>query len=143
MKKILYGLCISISLLVFAGILIEAYYQVRSNMPGIVRDVRIDIGVSDMFTQDEIKYAMDVVKETFASQRDSWNRLLELRYEENLSIREAERRGRDENSTMVIFAGYYRGQGFGNEAARAGWFWILVRDSPYDPWKVHGGGKIL
>jgi len=151
MKKTFYRLSIMLSIVITLatsiGILAYIYHEVRSGRPGVVANVQMDTGASEIFSQAEIESAMDVVKNAFASSGTGWDELVELWYDECSFVWAAEDRGWDESNTIILHTISYRGRGFDyNMSGRrfcSPWVWFLFRDSPCQPWTIAGGGKIL
>jgi len=144
MKKIfLLILSIVVALVIITGISFCSWYMWRSHSPGIVANAQIDIDASEIFSLQEIESAVEVVKETFASQRDSWNELAYIQYNEAQSINRIRRNGWDENDTILLFITYYRIRDLGREVFDVPWFYVLHRDSPSDSWEVRSQGKII
>ena len=140
-------LSIVIALSLSAGVIYLIRYEIRSSRPGVVANVQIDIGASEIFSQAEIESAMDVVKNSFVNGRTGWCELVELWYNEYWSIREVERSGWDESNTIILHTYSYRGEGFENNIRNERHLrrlaYILFRDSPYESWVIGGACKIL
>jgi len=152
MKKIFYRrlstiLSIVVILAASIGILSYIYHEVRSSRPGVVANVQVDIGVSEIFSQSEIESAMDVVKNAFVNSGTGWDELVELWYDEYWSIWGVGWRDWDESNAIILQTLSYRGRGFEyNITGRrdlSPWIWFLLRDSPCEPWTIVGGGKTL
>ena len=134
-----------ITLFVSAGVVYFGRYVIRSSRPGVVVNVQVDIGASELFSQDEIESAIEVIKNSFVNSRTGWDELVELWYDECRSNREVKRRDWCKDNTIIILSYQYRGQGFDNRNERyiTPWFWVLSRNSPYESWVIISGGKIL
>ena len=144
MKKYFFiSLSVGFALVIIAGVSFYSWYLWRSHSPGIVANAQIYIGDSEIFSLSEIESAVEIVKETFASQRDSWNELAHIRYIEAQSINDIRRNGWDENNTIVLFITYYRIRDLGREVFDVPWFYVLHRDSPSVSWEVRSQGKII
>ena len=141
MKIFLISLSITVALAFIAGASFYSWYLWRSHSPGIVANAQIDIGTSEIFSLQEIESAVEIVKETFASQTDSWHELAYIRFNESQSIDGIRRNGWDENNTIVIFTTEYRTRDLGREMFDMPWFYVLHRNSPSNPWEVRSQGK--
>ena len=108
---------------------------------GIVENAQIDTGASDRFTQEEIVFAMDAVKEHFRDSYDRWNELIALWYDEDWSDWKIDRSGLDKENTIILRSELYIGQGFGNDAQRTPLFWVLFWSNSSDSWVVNSWGK--
>ena len=140
-------LSIVIVLSICVGVIFLIRYEVRSSRPGVIANVQIDIGASEIFLQAEIESAMYVVKNSFVSGGTGWCELVELWYNEYRSIREVERRGWDESNTIILHTYSYRGEGFDNNIRNERHLrplaYILFRDGPCESWVIVGAGKTL
>ena len=149
MKKIFFKLFVMLSVIVAlfitAGAAYLGRYAIRSSRPGIVAYVQIDIGVSELFSLEEIESAIEVIKNSFINSGSGWDELVELWYDERQSIREVERRDWCKNNTIVLLSYQYRGRGFDNRNDRriCPWFWVLSRNCFCAPWVIISGGKTL
>ena len=151
MEKTLRRLSIMLSIVIVlsisAGVIFLIRYEARSNRPGVVANVQIDIGTSEIFSQAEIESAMDVVKKSFVNGRTGWCELVELLYDEYWSIRGIERSGWDESNTIILHAYYYRGEGFDNNIRNERHLrrlaYILFRDSPCESWVIVDASKTM
>jgi len=119
---------------------------------GIVRNVQIDIGPSDKFTQEEIEEAIDSVKERFIGFRGSL--LIRLWYDEEASNHILEGymtagRGRTNGvkieNVIVLLSDFETDssvaqRGFRPNSIYRNWSWTLIRDSENDAWRVDDWG---
>ena len=133
------------SSLISAGIVYLSHYLIRSIRPGVVVNVQIDFGVSELFSYEEIRSAMEMIKSSFVNNRTGWDELVELWYDERKSSREVKRRDKCKDNTIVLLSYQYVGRGFDNRIKRhiTPWFWVLSRNNPYESWVIISGGKTL
>jgi len=116
--------------------------------PGIIDNVQIDIGASNIFSPEEIEAATELVTAHFINSFRGCE-LLSLRYDEEASDREIEISGRDTGTTIVLFSDLY----VSRQAGSAGgtmpgggpglhpyWKWILHRDG--DSWVLVNWGPV-
>ena len=136
-KKMTVTLLIS---LVFAGILFVAYYEVRGRLSGRVANARIEMDTSVIFSVEEIESAIYEAIRDFANSNDSWNELLEIRYDEWSSHMYARRRELNPTCVIVLHANYQR-SGVGKPPIMRSWSWVLIRDGTDGTWNVIRGGK--
>ena len=99
---------------------------------GKVSGVKETIGPSAVYTEQEIENAMDVVKRQFAAGFEGCT-LLELWYDEEVSLREAdewaEQYGAKE--AIVLLSNFYvtKNPTFSSNSTMKNWSWILVRNN--------------
>ena len=127
---------------ILAGALFLAYIEIRSNMPGRVARVRIEMDATEVFNAEMLESAVGFVLENFADTRDGWNELLELRFIESASHRHADIRGADPGSVVVLSARYQRTR-INEPPIERFWDWALMREHADADWVVVARGKIL
>lgn len=118
---------------------------------GNSKNVKIEIGSSEKFTEAEIRQAADAVKEKFKDFTDC--ELLRLYYDEERSDSAVKSflengkgsiNGARAENTIVLHSDFYAGSkaegGFTPDMEYTNWMFILIRDNETSRWHVDGCG---
>ena len=120
---------LSLALLIFALSLLVSC--------GKVSGAEEIIGPSAIYSEEEIRSAMDVVKRQFSTGFEGCI-LLELRYDEAVSLKEADEWAEQYGAqqAIVLLSDFYvtKNPTFSSNSTMKNWSWILVRD--------HGGWEL-
>ena len=114
---------------------------------GVVRNVQIHIerDISDRFTEEEIRLAMEAVIEHFSNSNDGASELVLLRYNGSPSAREFDvfvfGMGNDDDDVIFISSQLYVGWRFFDERHLTHMVWRVSRANPDGVWKVVSWGK--
>jgi len=140
LKKILLLVCIILICLVVFLFALDLYIGDR---PGTARNVQVNIGVSERFTQEEIESATELVISEF---RFINSELTELWYDEESSNLEIGRSTMDlnMNDTIILFSTVVvsepGGPGFLSPGILGNLGWVLVRDAQSGEWELITSG---
>ena len=131
--------------LFIAGLLLLAYYNVRSRMSGRTANAQIEIDASVIFAREDIESAINVAMNDFAGRRDSWNELLKISYNEDYSNTLIGHRNWDAGNAIVLIASYQSNSAPGSNRPTIvrRWEWALFRDISDGTWRVAYSGKVL
>jgi len=119
---------------------------------GTTKNAQIVLGESKTFSSDEISAAKDCVMKKFKEFEGC--DLLELRYDEERSIREVndymstgrgQVNGVARENIIVLHSSFYVDSSGGDgslnpDSEYSGWMWILVRDNEHSAWRVDDWG---
>ena len=113
---------------------------------GDVSEVQTDVGVSELYTAEEIEDAMAVVCRFFEREYDGCT-LKKLWYEEEHSRKQAKTWAKQYGAkeAIVLLSEYTTGPKGGDGSLNpndtyGGWGWVLVRNGKNRPWKLKTWG---
>lgn len=114
--------------------------------PGSVENVKIDLGTSSKFSQDELESAADSVLKKFPDFEDCI--LTDLWYDEEVSNREVatfHKTKDDPNNSIILLSNFDVGPGgydggFSPNSTYPDWKWTLTRNGVDGKWEVIGWG---
>jgi len=96
--------------------------------------VQLELGASDIFSQEEIESAMNVVKEAFADRFGRHSRLISLSYQEGSFKYFSNAFGFDKSNNILIMSTYDQ-----RRYGRLGHGWKLSREGSSEPWVLISG----